>query len=63
MTGPRVVRERLRRQYSGPGGSVNVAADVNAVVGGGGSASSKQTVRVSQGRAAQTGTAETEEDA
>ena len=63
MTGSRVVRKRLRRQFSDARGSVNVAADVNAVVASGGSASSKQTVRVSQGRAAQTGTAETKEDA
>lgn len=63
MTGPRVVRKRVRKQLSTAQGSVNVAADVNAVVASGGSASSKQTVRVSQGRVAQTGTAETEEDA
>lgn len=56
MTESRVVRSRVRRSARGPGGSVNVAADVNLVVASGGSTSSAQAVRVTQTGTAEAGT-------
>lgn len=60
VTGHGVFRRRVRRRVAGERASANVAADVNIVVGSGGSSSSRQTVRIDQTDGAAAGTKQDE---